>query len=99
MPPKCLIEIYVRYLHNYIIKKSNNGRLAILFDSMTHKLMIIYTTLRSFIPSKVRKMTPKLCQICRHELCIILKDIQISLNIFITRLVSYLQHKYAERHT
>ena len=38
-------------------------------------------------------MTPKLHQSCGCELCIIPKDMNIDLNIFITRLVTYLQHK------
>ena len=43
-------------------------------------------------------MTPKLCQICGCERCIIPKDINIDLNIFRTRLVKHFQHMYVVRH-
>ena len=58
--PKMLMEISVKYLHNDMIKPFDNGGLDILLDSVTHKLLISDTTLRSFIPPQVRKMTPKL---------------------------------------
>ena len=38
-------------------------------------------------------MTPKLHQICRCDICIIPKDMNIDLNISRTRLVTYLQQK------
>ena len=86
-----LMEISVRDLHNDKIKPFENGGLTSIVDSMTHKVMISDTTLKSFIPPQVRKMTPKLCHICRCEIWIILKDVQIDLNIFRTILVTDLQ--------
>ena len=93
------MEISVRYVHNDMIKPFNNGGLMNVVDSMTHKVMISDTTLRLFIPSQVRKMTPKLRQICGCELCIITKYMQIYLNIPRTRLVTYLQNTSVEIHT
>ena len=90
--------ISVRYLHNYMIKPSDNGGLASVVYSVTQKLLIIDTTLRLFIIQKVRKMTPKLRQICGCELCIITNYVYIDLNIFRRILVKYLQQKYVERH-
>ena len=86
-------------LQNDMIKLSDNGGLESLVDSVTQKVLISDTTLRLFILPQVRKMTPKLTHICGYELCTITKDIQIDINRFRKKLVSYLQHKYAERHT
>ena len=68
-------------------------------DSVTHKLLISDTTSRSFSPPHVRKITPKLRQICGCVICIITKDMHIDLNIFRTRLVTYLQQNSVGRHT
>ena len=68
-------------------------------DSVTHKVMISDTTLRSFIPPQVCKMTPKLRQICGFDICTIHKGINIDLNIFKTILVTNLQQKSVGRHT
>ena len=87
------------YLQNDMIKSSENDGLASVFDFVTDKLLISDTILRLFIPLKVRKMTPKLRQICGCELCIIPKDMQIYLNIFITIIVTDLQQKSFGRHT
>ena len=46
-----------------MIKPSNNGELENVVDPNTHKLLISNTTLRSFLPPYVQKMTPKLCHI------------------------------------
>ena len=79
---------------NDMIKLSYNGGLSGVAGFMTHKLLISDKILKSFIPPQVRKMSPKLRQICVCELCIIPKDMQIDLNRFITRLVTYLQKNY-----
>ena len=68
-------------------------------DSVTQKVLISDTTLRSFITPKVHKMTPRLHQICGCELCIIPKDIPTHLNRFRTRIVTDLQYKFVGRHT
>ena len=70
------MEFYVRDLHNDKIKLSYNGGVVSVFDSVTHKVLISDTILRLFITPQVRKMTPKLRQICRCEIFIIPKDIQ-----------------------
>ena len=44
------MEIYVRYIHNDMIKPSYNGGLEIVADSVTQKLLISDTTLMSFMP-------------------------------------------------
>ena len=93
------MEVYVRGLQNDMIKPSNNCGFLIVVDPMTHKVLISDTTLGSFIPPQVRKMAPKLLLIFGYKLCIIPKDIQIDLNIFITILVIYLQQKSARIHT
>ena len=92
------MEIYVRDIQNYMIKPFDNYGLAGVVDSMTLKVLISYTTLRSFIPPQVHKMTPKLCQVCECELCIIPKYMHIGLNIFRTIIVTYLQQKYVGIH-
>ena len=93
------MKIYVRGLNNDMIKPSKNYGLTSVVDFVTYKELINGTTLRSFITPQVRKMTPKLRQICRCELCIILKDMHIDLNRFITGLVIYLEQKSVGRHT
>ena len=80
------MDIYVRDICNNMIKPYGNFVLVSVVDYVTHKALIIDTALRSFIPPQVRKMTPKLCQIFRCEICIILKDMQIGLNRFRTML-------------
>ena len=92
------MKISVWGLQNDMIKPSENGGLASVIYYVTDKVLIRDTTLRSFIPPQVRKMTPKLCQICGCEICIIPKDININLNIFRTRVVTDLQQKYVVRH-
>ena len=62
--PKMLMDISVSNLDNNTIKPIDNGGLASVVYSATHKLMISDTTLRSFIPPKVWKTTPKLLYIC-----------------------------------
>ena len=59
-----LIEIYVRDIHNDIIKPFYNGRLERVVYCVTHKVLINNATLRSFITPQVYKMTPRLHQIC-----------------------------------
>ena len=73
-----------------MMKPYVNDGLASVVDYVIQKLLINHTTLRSFIPPQVRKMTPKLFQIFLCELCIIPKDIKIGLNLFKTSLVTYL---------
>ena len=51
-----------------MIKTSDNGGLASVVDSVTHKVLISDTTLRSFIPPQVCKITPKVRQICGWDL-------------------------------
>ena len=61
---KILIKISVRDLRNYMIKLYDYCGWASVVDSVTHKLLISDTTLRSFIPPQVCEITTKLCQIC-----------------------------------
>ena len=77
-----LMEINVCDFKNDIIKPSDNGGLASVVDSVTHKLLISDPTSTPFIPPQVRKMTPKLRQFFGCEICIITKDMNIVLNIF-----------------
>ena len=93
------MKISVRYLNHDMIKPSNNVGLASVVEYLTYKVLINFTILRSFIPPKVQKMTPKLCQICGWEICIIPKGMQIDFNILRTRLVIYLQQKSVRCHT
>ena len=93
------MDISIRGIHNDMIKQSDNGGLASIVDSVTHKVLISDTTLRLFIPPQIRKMTPKFCQICGCEICIIPKDMQIDLNIFRIIIITYLQQKSVGRHT
>ena len=87
--PKISMDIYVRDLHNDIIKPYYNYELKSVVYSVTQKLLIIDTTLRLFIPPQVRKMTPKLLQLCICEPCIIPRYINIYLNVFRKILVIY----------
>ena len=58
------MDIYVRDIHNDMIKPYHNGGLESVVDSVTNKFLIIDTELRLFIPPQVCKMAPKLYQIC-----------------------------------
>ena len=91
--PKHLMEISIRDIKNDTTKPSEDGGLESVGDYVTQKVPINGTTLRSFIPPQVRKITPRLRQICGCELFIITKDMQIDLNIFRTRLVTDLHYK------
>ena len=51
------MNISVRYLHNDTIKPYENGGLDSVVDSVTQKIPISDSTLKSFIPPHVRKMT------------------------------------------
>ena len=64
------MEIYVRGLNNSMLKPSENIGLESAADSVTQKFLISDTTLRSFIPPQIRKMTPRLHHICGCEICI-----------------------------
>ena len=68
------MKISFRDLRNDMIKPSKNGGLASVVDSVINKVLISDTTLRSFIPPTVRKITPKLRQIFGCDICIISKD-------------------------
>ena len=75
-----LMQISIRGLQNYIIKTFENDELASVVDYLAQKLLISNTTLMSFIPPQVRKMTTKLRHNCGYEICIITKDIQVDFN-------------------
>ena len=68
------MEIYVRDIHNDMIKPSDNCGLEIVVYSVTQKVLITDTSLGSFIPPQVCKMTPKLHHICGCDICIVTKD-------------------------
>ena len=68
---KMLTEIYVRDIHDDMIKKYYNVGLESVVDSMTQKLLISYTTLILFIPPQVSKIIIRLRQICGCEIFII----------------------------
>ena len=80
-------------------KTYDNGELYSIGDSSTHTVLISDTTLWSFIPPQVRKMTPKLHNICGCKLFFIPKNINIDLNGSRTIILTYLQHKLVRRHT
>ena len=42
--------IYVRDIHNYMIKTFKNGELESEVNYVTHKVLIVDTTFMSFIP-------------------------------------------------
>ena len=81
------------------IKISDNSGLECVVDSATNKLLISDTTLRSFIPTKVHIMNPRLRQIYIFKYCITAKDMDIGFNRFRTNLVETFQQKYVCRHT
>ena len=62
------MDISVRDIQNDMIKPPDNGMLESVVNSVTHKVLISDTTLRSFIPPQVLKMTLKLHQICGCKL-------------------------------
>ena len=82
-----------------MIKIYDNGWLESVVDSVTHKLLISDTTLRSFISTQVRRMTPILRQNYGCGFYIIPKDIRGGLNILRKSIVADLQHKYSGVHT
>ena len=49
------MEIYVNDIHTDMIKQYKNGRLEIVVYSLIHKVLIIDTTLGSFIPPQIIK--------------------------------------------
>ena len=55
-----LMVIYVRDIHNDMIKPSENVGLESVVDSVTQKLLISNIKLRLFITPQVCKMTPRL---------------------------------------
>ena len=71
------MDIYVRDINNGMMKPFENSGVARVVYYLTHTVLISDTTLRSFISPQVRKITPKLRQICGCELCIIPSGIQI----------------------
>ena len=50
--------IYVMGIQNDMIKPSDNGGLVSAVDSVTQKVLICDTILRSFIPPQVWKLLP-----------------------------------------
>ena len=96
---KMLMETFATGLQNDMIKPFEIGWLVSSADSVTHQVLIIDTTLWSFITPQVRKMTTKLNQICGCELFIIPNYMHIDLNIIITMIVTYFKQKFIERHT
>ena len=81
------MEIYVRVIHNDTIKPFENGGLAIIVDSVIHKVLIIDTKLRSFIPPQVHKMTPKYVRFVDAGFLSLLRDMRFSSLPRICRLV------------
>ena len=74
-----------------MIKLYENYWLDNVVYSVTHKFLISDTTLRSFIPPQVRKITSRLRQICGCDIYIIPKYIQIDLNRLRTNIVTDIQ--------
>ena len=73
-----------------MVKPYENSALKTIVYSVMQKSLIIDTSLRSFIPPQVWKITPRLRQICVYDLCRTPMDIQIYLNKLIKKLVIYL---------
>ena len=65
-----------------MIKPYDNGVLESVVVSVAHKFLISGTTLRSFRPPQIRKMTPRLLHICGCYLWIIPQNMHINLNKF-----------------
>ena len=81
-----------------MIKTSYNGESESVADSVTQKVLISDTPLRSFIPPKVSEMTPKLHQICGCKIFVIPEDMHINLNRLRTILVTDLHHESVGRY-
>ena len=64
---KYLIEISIRELHDDLIKPPPTG-LPEVYDINKELLLISESTLRSFIPPKMRAMSPAQRQICGCEI-------------------------------
>ena len=80
---KYLIQIYIRELHNDLIKSKNEGGLDEVWNSK--KLLVSDTGLRYIIPLNVKKFTPRYKLMCGCEVCIKAKELQRSLNAWINR--------------
>ena len=93
------MNISVRDIQKDKIKQLGKGELEIVVDYVTHKVLIMNTSLSSFTPPQVCKITHKLRQICGYGIYIIPRDIQTNLNGFRTRLVTDLNQKSVFRHT
>ena len=81
------MDIFVKDIRKNMIKPSDNSGQDRVVYSMTKIALISDTHLSSFIPPKFSKMTPRLRQICRCDICIITKNMQIYLNTLITNIV------------
>ena len=75
---KYLIQIYIRELHNDLIKSKNEEDLSEVWNG--NKILVSDTGLRCIIPVNVKKFTPGYNQMCGYELCIQTKQLQRSLN-------------------
>ena len=93
------MEILVRYLHNDMIKPYDDFGLYSVFGSVENEVLIIDTTLRSFIPTQVHNITPRLRQIFRCDIFIVTKDMHIDLNIFRKNIETCLQQDSTGIHT
>ena len=82
-----------------IWQKYDNAVLESVVDSVTKKVLISDTTLRSFILPQFCKMTPRLLQIRECDIFIIPKYMNIGLNTSIKNIASYLQQTSIGRHT
>jgi len=80
---KYLIQIYIRELHNDLIKSKNEGGLDEVWNGK--KLLVSDTGLRYMIPINVKKFTPRYNQICECVVCIQAKQLQRSLNAWRNR--------------
>ena len=87
------MDIFVKDIRKNMIKPSDNSGQNSVVYSMTKRDLKSDTRLSSFIPPKCSKMTPRLRQICRCDICIITKDMHIDLDRFRTNIVTHLQKK------
>ena len=80
---KYLIQIFIRELHNDLIKPKNEGGLSEVGNG--NKLLVCDTGLRYIIPVNVKKFNPRYEKMCGCEVCIQAKKIQRSINALINR--------------
>ena len=75
---KVLLTCSVRELHNDLIKDINDNGLKDVWNK--NKILVSETSLRLLLSDQLKKCTPRYKQMCGCECCIIIKQLELTLN-------------------